>query len=96
MRVSLALIAVPFLLVGCDNSCQQICDRMAAYAEDCGVTVSKEEISACKDRQAGDASSEDRSACREYNSRAAIEEEWTCDDVQAYWSGGASEDTTEE
>ena len=95
MRMLLAaFIVLPAIVAGCDNSCQQICDRMAAYAEsECGLTVTKEEISACKDEQAGAASRDDRAVCREFNGRKTIEEEWDCDEVSAYWpdAGGAPE-----
>jgi hypothetical protein len=72
-------------LSGCDNSCQQVCDRMADYATDCGISISADEVEACKDKQAGSESREDRGTCRDVNSRREIEAEWTCDDLNAYW-----------
>ncbi len=74
------------LFSGCDNSCQQICDRMARYAEECDIPVDREDIKACKDAQAGAASRGDRAICREYNSGNVIREEWDCDDVRAYFN----------
>jgi hypothetical protein len=92
-----ALIALPGLLAACDNSCQQICDRMASYAEnDCGITVSKDDIQACKDEQAGSASRDDRAVCREFNSKKTIAEEWDCEELSAYWPDAGSAPEAEE
>lgn len=88
--VLVAILAAPLLLVGCDNSCQQVCDRMARVAEECDLPVSNDDIAACKDAQAGKASRDDRATCREYNSRNVIEEEWDCNDLRAYWNEQAS------
>lgn len=85
--VILAVLALPALASGCDNSCQQVCDRMAKYAEECGLPVSRDDISACKDAQAGKESRDDRAFCREFNGQKIIEEEWDCNDLRAYWSG---------
>jgi hypothetical protein len=71
-------------LGGC-NPCQEICGRMAAYARDCGYDVPASEVAACQDAQAGDASADDRDVCREFGSRQEIREQWTCDDVAAYF-----------
>jgi len=79
-----ALIGLASLTAGCDNSCQQICDRMARYAEDCDFEISREDIQACKDAQAGASSRDDRAICREFNSSNVIREEWDCDDIRAY------------
>ena len=74
-------------IAGCDNSCQQICDRMAAYAEnECGLTVTKEDIELCKDEQAGAASRDDRAVCRQFNSKKTIQAEWDCEELSAYWA----------
>lgn len=79
------------LLASCDNSCQQICDRMARYAEECDIEVSKEDIQACKDAQAGSNSSEDRAACRENNSGSDIRDEWECSELRAYFNEVSSD-----
>ena len=47
-------LLVPMLLVllgGCQNSCQQICGRMAKFAEGCGHTVPQEQVQACIEAQ---------------------------------------------
>ncbi|MFK7930984.1 MAG: hypothetical protein AB8H79_22555 [Myxococcota bacterium] len=84
--VLVAILALPALFAGCDNSCQQVCDRMAKYAEECSLPVTKDDIEACKDAQAGKASADDRAVCREFNSKRVIEQEWDCDDMRAYWT----------
>lgn len=80
------IIPVLLLLGGCQNSCQQICARMARFAEDCGHTVLQQQVQDCIDAQAGSASAEDRATCREFGSLSDIEEEWTCDDVSLYFA----------
>jgi hypothetical protein len=91
MRPVLAFfLLVPAMLVGCDNSCQQVCDVMARYAEDCGVTVSSDEVQDCKDRQAGAASRDDRGTCRTYNGRSAMEDQLDCEELSAYWTDAPS------
>ena len=73
-------------LSGCKNACQEICPRMASYARDCGFEVSDEEVSACVAAQAGAASRDDRATCREFGDRSTLREEFTCDDLEDYWS----------
>ncbi|TVQ86494.1 MAG: hypothetical protein EA397_20055 [Deltaproteobacteria bacterium] len=86
MRFTLVLMLVAGPLVAaCDNSCQKICTRMARHADRCGFDVDSEDIAECKELQAGSASREFRSSCREYNGRRAIEEEWSCEDIAVYW-----------
>ncbi|TNE84539.1 MAG: hypothetical protein EP330_29055 [Deltaproteobacteria bacterium] len=80
------LVLTLALLGGCQNSCQQICSRMARFAEDCGHTVPQAQIQACIDAQAGAASADDRATCREFGSLSDIEAEWTCDDVAVYFA----------
>jgi hypothetical protein len=85
MRVA-ALLSLP-LLGACHNACQDICVRMAKYAEECGYSVSEAELAACIDEQAGEASKEARGACRDYGSLQTIRTQLTCDDVGVYWEG---------
>ncbi len=96
MRTLLPLltIAVIFtILPGCRNSCQQICPRMQAYAEDCGFTVTSEEVRACVASQSGSASRDDRAVCRDAGDRSTLRDEWTCDDLSDYWARDAPVDT---
>lgn len=86
MRLVLAasLLALP-LVAACDNSCQKICNRMARYAEDCGLRVGDGDVADCK-ANLRDESREVRSFCRDFNSSSAISSDWTCDDVAFYWN----------
>ena len=74
---------------GCHNSCQQICSKMRKYAEECGISVSQDELSACFERQAGSESKPDRPICREYGDLDTIKQEWSCEDVEDYWMADA-------
>jgi hypothetical protein len=70
-------------LGGCRNACQDICVRMANFAEECGFTVADAELDACIEDQA---EAEDLAVCRDYGSPQAIREEWTCADMGEYWN----------
>ncbi len=71
---------------GCQGPCQQICGRMASYAEECGHEVSSEEIETCRASLRGEASRADRPICRDHGSDRALREAWTCDDLEIYFS----------
>ena len=86
MRLTLAtLLLVLPLFSACDNSCQKVCTRMARYAEECGLAVSDGDVADCKEALSEEGP-EVRSFCRDFNSQAAIENDWTCDDVAFYWN----------
>ena len=72
---------------GCQNACQEICGRMAKYAEDCGIEVSDSDIDACIDEQA-DAEKETLKSCRQNGSSEDIRTAWSCEDVLDYFQGG--------
>lgn len=94
MRPTLAVLAVALLgLAGCHNSCQRLCTRMADYADECGLEVTDDDLASCIDAQAGAASRDDRPACREYNDEDALREEWTCADLEDYWTQQSTQDT---
>lgn len=76
-------------LCGCNNPCQDICRRMAAYAEDCGYTVSDGEVDACIERQSAP-EREDIKACRTYGDPETLRNQWACEDLADYW--GAAEE----
>jgi hypothetical protein len=87
-RVRIALFtSIALLPLGaCRNSCQQVCVEMAKYAEDeCGLTVPDEQIDACIDAQAGDASRDNRGVCRDYGNPSSIEQEWGCEELADYF-----------
>jgi hypothetical protein len=84
------VLGIAIASAGCGNACQQICGRMAAYARDCGYDVPNDEVQACMAEQA-DAT--DRDVCREFGSRETIREQWTCDDVAAYFERANANDS---
>ncbi|MFZ5476054.1 MAG: hypothetical protein ACOZNI_04710 [Myxococcota bacterium] len=72
------------LLSACGNPCQQICDEVFAYAEECGKEPSRDDLQACRDGYAEvDAATADQ--CRNVNDRDFVREWWTCDDVGENW-----------
>ncbi len=90
----LLLLAVSLMaLPSCQNSCQRICSRMAAYARDCGQQVPARQVRACVDAQSGQASRDDRRVCRQSGNAGTLRDEWTCDDLAVYWSRVDSSDT---
>lgn len=76
------------LLAGCGNPCQDLCKTMADFATGCGVTVSDADIQACRARQKSP-DREDAKACRTFGDPAVLDGQWSCDDVQLYFDGGA-------
>lgn len=85
------VLALAVGAAGC-NPCASICSKMAAYARDCGYEVPADEVAACIEAQ-DDPSADDRAVCREFGGRSEIREQWTCDDVAAYFERGPADDT---
>jgi hypothetical protein len=86
MRAVPALMLLSFAwLTACDNACQSICTRMARYAEDCGYTVAEGDLEDCKAEQSTPEARELNGVCRDYNSQATIEAEYTCEEIAFYW-----------
>ncbi len=88
-RTAALLIAFAALATGCQNKCQQICVRMADYATECGFTVPDAELDTCLDDFAKIETSEDRKTCRDYGDSETIRNQWTCDELEAYWGVAA-------
>lgn len=71
-------------LAGCGNACESVCDEMAAFARDCGYTVTQNDIDECLAAQ----SSQDRDSrriCRDFGDRASIEQSWDCLEIGRYY-----------
>jgi hypothetical protein len=74
-------------LTSCHNACQDICFDMRDYAEQkCDMVVPDGDLDACLAGEAGDNSSDDRQACRQYNNQRSIDEEWGCDELRDYFA----------
>lgn len=72
-------------LSGCNNPCQQLCVRMAAYAEECGFTVSDAEVDTCIAQEAEITDAEERKVCADYGAAETIRQRLSCEDLSAYW-----------
>ena len=81
----LAIAALGVFTAGCRNPCQQICVRMADYAEECGFTVPDAEVDACIEAQSTDLEKADKEACRDFGSADQLRNEWSCDELARYW-----------
>lgn len=68
------------LLGGCSNPCQQLCVEMANYAEDCGMTVSSEDVKNCSE-SFSDVEDNQAQQCQDWNDANKVRDWWTCDDI---------------
>lgn len=84
------LLTALTLAAACNGPCEKVCVNLSEYAQECGFTVADSEVDACIDAQAA-ATSEEKAVCRDFGAPDVIRSEWTCDDLQAYWEGGAEE-----
>ena len=73
--------------IGCANPCQQVCDRMATYADECGLSVPESEVDACVDLYKSPAK-EDTELCRDFGDLDTIRRQWSCEDLEDYWGAG--------
>jgi len=94
MSSAMRWVGVLVLVAGCGSPCERLCDNMADYAEECGFAVPDADLDACKEAQKS-ADSEQQDVCSDYGTPEGIRNEWTCDDLQAYWSGGTSPTASE-
>lgn len=69
-------------LSACKTPCQQLCVEMASYAEECGLTVSDDQLQTCLDEQSAD---QDQGACRRTGEPETLRTEWSCDDVEVFF-----------
>lgn len=89
MRRAVVLWCGWLAMAGCHNPCQSVCTRMKNYAEDCGIQVPDADLEACFERQK-QIDHDDAKACRDYGDPAAIENQWSCEDLEVYWSPSTS------
>jgi hypothetical protein len=84
-------LAALLALSGCGNPCQQLCSEMADYANECGLTVTPDELAACKDNNASANLPEGAlQTCADHNDPAALREWWTCQDLAENFTNGGS------
>jgi hypothetical protein len=82
-RVFGGVIVASVWLAGCENSCQNLCEQMAAFADECGAPVGAGELETCID-DFSDASGEQLDACADFGSPDVVRRQWTCDDLTLY------------
>ncbi len=83
-------VVLAALLAACNNPCQDICAVMADYAEDeCGMSVSSDQVSECEARQDKELTDEQRQSCVDARDADGLAEWWTCDDLAANFTDGA-------
>lgn len=80
----LVLLALLPAAAACRNSCQQVCVRMADYAEECGISIPDDDLGTCLEEHGQD-DAEDRQICREYGDAESIRREWSCEELELYW-----------
>ena len=86
----LIVLGMALGISGCRNSCQQLCQEMADFAdEECAQEFPKEEVKACMNAfHNREITDEDKEVCDDIT--PTLREEWTCDDISDYFdnSGG--------
>jgi len=86
---ALALLLIVGGSMGCRNSCQRLCVRLHAYAEECGLDVDEDELVSCiEDEDSVDKDS--RQLCGEHGSAEALRAAWSCEDLAVYWDAEAT------
>ena len=87
----LASLITLLSMSACKNDCQKLCDEMADYAEECGLTWGREDVKSCRSDQANaNVTKEQRDACA--TALPGLREEWTCEDLDAYFSESTDDD----
>lgn len=79
------MVAGLALLSGCSNPCQQLCLEMASYAEECGLTVSSDEVKNCRESFTN---SDQAELCQTWNDPDQVREWWTCEDLEENFQNG--------
>lgn len=73
---------------GCRNHCQELCQEMADYAqEECNNTFPEQQVDQCLadyDKEKVDEKQDE--TCEDI--LPTLREEWTCDEINDYFSGG--------
>jgi len=79
------------LMTGCNNNCQDLCVEVKRFAEsECGQEWSGEDLQECRDNHSrSNVPKETREACGEI--KGSVEDEWTCDEVDDYFTGTTSD-----
>ena len=89
-------ILVPVLAVimgisGCRNNCQELCQEMADFAEEeCDNAFPKDQVKDCMETyHSREIDEEQEETCADIT--PTLREEWTCDDVNDYFTGNGDD-----
>ena len=84
------VLATGALGPGCHNACQDLCKEMYDYALECDLPVTQDELKACyKEQSSPNTPRSERQLCRQNFDN--LRDEWTCEDLSAYWDGEGGE-----
>lgn len=83
----IVLVALASIL-GCGNACQDLCSAMADYAEECGLKVSGEDVSACESAKAT-ADEAELAECDAASDADELRKRWTCERLAENFTDGA-------
>ena len=83
-----AIVALALGLAGCRNSCQDLCQEMADFAEEeCGKEFPKDQVKECMETYHNREIDEgDEAVCEDI--LPTLREEWTCEEIKPYFEGG--------
>ena len=76
------LLSLFLSMLGCRNTCQDLCYDLSDFAEDCGYSFTNEMMDECLQNQ-GEKSGEEKGFCDE--AKPLLQEEWTCEDITIYF-----------
>jgi len=84
-------LAVILGISGCRNDCQALCQEMADFSEEeCNKEFPKEQVDACMETyHSREIEEEQEQICEDIT--PTLREEWTCDDVNDYFTGGGGD-----
>ncbi|HCH62990.1 MAG: hypothetical protein CL927_10160 [Deltaproteobacteria bacterium] len=73
---------------GCRNNCQELCEEMAAFAEEeCNNTFPEQQVDQCLADYDKEKIDEKQDAVCE-DTLPTLREEWTCEEIEDYFAGG--------
>lgn len=85
---SLVLVA---LLSACNNPCQGICTRIAAYARECGFEPTADDMAQCREEYAtANLVEGDAEDCVEASDPVQLREWWTCEELGQNYQSAAN------
>lgn len=80
-------------LLGCKNSCQQLCAEIRDYASECGYEFTREDLKQCyADHRRSELAQGATASCRDVAPN--VRDEWTCDDFLDYFENAPAPDDT--